>query len=97
MSLKQAQGTETLWTGKPTFVGVFVPIKELRVGWVEKAETPLKTLVFDAEKDMLSLIVNGKICVDIILVTGSATFYHINRIQKFRHMIQLFADMEESP
>lgn len=94
---KEALETKTLWRGEPTFVSVSVPMKEINVGWTKLGERPIETIEFNPQKDGLSLIVNGKVCVDIILITGSATFYHISHIQKLKNMIQLFADVELPP
>ena len=97
MSLKEAMEIETLWEGKPTFVGVFIPMKEIRVGSNKRQEAPLETIEFNPEKDGLSLWVGdeerSRCYSDIILVTGSAEFYHITRIQKFHNAIQLFAEL----
>ena len=94
---KEALETKTLWRGKPEFVSVSVPMKEVIVGWDKKEEAPLKTIDFDPEKDGLQLFVNEMPCADIILVTGSARFYHIHHIQRLKNIIQLFAEREPSP
>jgi len=89
-TLKEALKIKTLWRGKPTFVAVHIPMKELSVGWDSKKEEPLKQIDFDPDKDGLILYANGKEVASIILVAGSATFYRIDHIQKQRNAIQLF-------